>query len=172
MATKKKFYNIVIRETIDYPVRIEATTGKEAKAIAETIKINDKKTIRNKEIISERKYRTERQNKALHLWLGWYAKELQEKGVTVREIIDYSQKRGYEMFPTLNFLKEYVWKRIQKKAFGYKSTTKLDRHEEIKQVQMYFEKLMIDIGDIEPIIWPDKQIKYYEQYEAKKQKNI
>lgn len=78
--------------------------------------------------------RTQNQNSALHLYLTWVARELQNQGQTLQDVVKAIKK--VEIVPTKNNLKEVVWKEIQKVVTGKESTTKLTKHEvtEVYQV--------------------------------------
>lgn len=75
--------------------------------------------------------RTEVQNKALHKYLELVAKELENQGQTMRDVL--WRGRYLEVPPTKHSIKEMVWKPIQNATLGKKSTTELTT-KEINQV--------------------------------------
>lgn len=73
------------------------------------------------------KQRTNQQSKALHLYLSMVARELQNQGQTMQDVVLAVKK--VEIIPTTQNLKEMVWREIQKVVTGKESTTFLDKHE-------------------------------------------
>lgn len=73
------------------------------------------------------KQRTEQQNKAIHLYLTWVARELQNQGQTMQNVVKAITK--VEITPTMQNIKELVWREIQKTMFEKESTTFLTKHE-------------------------------------------
>jgi hypothetical protein len=73
------------------------------------------------------KQRTEQQNKSIHLYLTWVARELQNQGQTLQNVVSKINK--VEIVPTMYNLKEVVWREIQKSHLGKESTTLLTKHE-------------------------------------------
>ncbi len=73
------------------------------------------------------KQRTENQNRAIHLYLTWVARELQNQGQTMQQVVKKIDK--VEITPTMQNVKEIVWREIQKTMFKKDSTTFLTKHE-------------------------------------------
>ena len=75
-------------------------------------------------------HRTEAQNNALHLLFTQLAEALNEKGFDMRTLI----RQEVEISWTPWTVKEYLWRPLQKVLTGKKSTTKLDKTEEINLI--------------------------------------
>ena len=71
--------------------------------------------------------RTNPQNRALHLYLEMVARELQNQGQTLQNVVKCIEK--VEIIPTGKNLKEVVWREIQKALLHKESTTELTKHE-------------------------------------------
>jgi hypothetical protein len=74
--------------------------------------------------------RTEAQNRALHLWMTMLSDEMLSHGLDMKAVL----KKDFEFSPTPFAIKEYIWRPTQQAMFGKKSTTKLDKLEEINQI--------------------------------------
>ena len=84
--------------------------------------------------------RTEQQNKALHLFFTQLAEELNEKGMDMRKLI----RPEVEISWTTYSVKEYLWKPIQKILTGKKSTTKLDKTQEINLIYDNLNRIIVE----------------------------
>lgn len=73
------------------------------------------------------KQRTELQNRAIHLYLTWVARELQNQGQTMQNVVKAVTK--VEITPTMQNVKEMVWREIQKTMFKKESSAMLTKHE-------------------------------------------
>lgn len=71
--------------------------------------------------------RSSQQNRALHLWLGQLAKALQDKGVTLQDVV--KEIRKTEIQPTMENLKEVVWRPMQLALTAKESSTQLTKPE-------------------------------------------
>ena len=80
----------------------------------------------DKDIINQ-KQRTELQNRAIHLYLTWVARELSNQGQTMQNVVKAITK--VEITPTMQNVKEMIWREIQKTMFKKESTTFLTKHE-------------------------------------------
>ena len=71
--------------------------------------------------------RTSKQNRALHLYCGFIARELNELGIQYQ----YTGISGktFELRYTPDLVKEYVWRPIQVALFKKKSTTRITTKE-------------------------------------------
>lgn len=69
----------------------------------------------------EMKKRTQRQNRALHVYFQLLADELNDAGLDMREVL----KPGVDINWTLETVKEYLWRPIQMIQLKKKSTTDL-----------------------------------------------
>ena len=73
------------------------------------------------------KQRTDLQNRALHLYLTWVARELSNQGQTMQNVVKKITK--VEITPTMQNVKEMIWREIQKTMFKKESTTFLNKQE-------------------------------------------
>jgi 6-pyruvoyl-tetrahydropterin synthase len=80
----------------------------------------------DKDLINQ-KQRTELQNRAIHLYLTWVAQELANQGQTMQDVVKKINK--VEITPTMQNVKEIIWREIQKAMFKKDSTTFLTKHE-------------------------------------------
>ena len=69
--------------------------------------------------------RTDNQNRAIHLYLELLARQLNENGHTLQDVVERIRKA--EIIATKENLKEVVWKPMQKALYGLESTKDLDR---------------------------------------------
>jgi hypothetical protein len=122
---------------------IETNTTPLAKAIQEQLKKYPKAEIR-----PIRSTRTEAQNRALHLFFTQLADELNEKGFDMRTLI----RQEVEISWTPYSIKEYLWKPLQKALTGKKSTTQLDKYQEINLIYDNLNRIIIDRtqGEVTP----------------------
>ena len=86
------------------------------------LKVQDCKPIKSNRTIS--------QNAALHLYLTQWAELLNEHGIDMKMIL----KPDAKIPPTMQLLKDEVWRKIQRAMFGHKSTVELDKTEEINKI--------------------------------------
>ena len=104
--------------------------------------------------------RTLQQNKALHKYCDLLAKELNNSGLTVQKFLE----KAVELNLNTRTVKELIWKPIQEALLGKKSTTELDKVEDIDEIWehinrhigtewgLYVEWPHNDPGDMAPII--------------------
>jgi len=74
---------------------------------------------------------TRQQQKALHVWYGLLADELNRNGKSMALVL---QKFVLDVPATKYTIKELVWKPLQQAMFGKESTTQLLKKQEIDQV--------------------------------------
>jgi hypothetical protein len=113
----------------------------------------------------EGKPRTQAQNSSLHLWLTMVASELDRNGFTLQNVIAAIKKA--EIRPTMDNLKECLWRPYQIAALGKKSTTQLEKLE----VDVVYEGLNKFLGehfDGMHIPWPSEENKGNDRLEAMK----
>jgi hypothetical protein len=84
--------------------------------------------------------RTELQNNSLHLWLTQLSDEFNEKDIDMRLLI----REDIKIPASMMFLKEYVWKPVQKALFGKKSTTQLFKTKEIDQIVDIINRAVVE----------------------------
>jgi len=75
----------------------------------------------------KRTTRTSQQNRALHLWLGNVAKALQDQGITLQDVV--KEIRKAEIQPTMENLKETMWRPMQQALFKKDSSMQLSKAE-------------------------------------------
>lgn len=103
-----------------------------------------------KEFIVELKPKGKRsnsQNSSIHLYLTHRAETLADKGHTIQDVV--RAIRRAQIIPTMELLKEIVWKGIQWVMFRKKSTTQLDKLEVDKVYETcehFFQKEFPDTG--------------------------
>lgn len=97
-------------------------------------------------------HRTLQQNAALHLFFTQLAEELNEKGFDMRTLI----RPEIELSWTPYNVKQYLWKPLQEKLLGKKSTTKLNKTEDINLVYDNLNRILIERtkGEINFIPFP------------------
>src|SRR3990167_10032285 len=88
------------------------------------------------------KKRTEAQNRALHLYFEMIAGALNQEGLDVRVVLQVIAEKGVDMMWSKELVKELLWRRIQKKYLGKKSTTELDSTGEITQIYDMLNKFL------------------------------
>jgi len=131
-TTKKRIFEVKIL------IEVESETLKDGMLKAkETIKQLGLKPEDIKPVISAR---TEQQNRALHLFFSKLADELNEKGLDMRTLI----RQEVELSWTPYNIKEYLWRPLQKVLTGKKSTTKLDKIEEINLIYENLNRILIE----------------------------
>ena len=74
--------------------------------------------------------RTTDQNKALHLWFRLVAEELNNAGFTVNHVL----AKKIELNWNERLVKEILWRELQERLLGKKSTTELEKHMDIDAV--------------------------------------
>jgi len=142
----KKQYAITI------VVENEATTIKEgmqeAKKTIEGIglKVFDVKPLKSQ--------RTKKQNKALHRLFTQLAEEMAEKGIDMRTFIQVPVSF------TPYSIKEYLWKPLQRVMLGKRSTTQLDKTEDINKIYDNLNRIIVERtkGEIEMPPFPSLEI--------------
>lgn len=105
------------------------------------------------------KQRTELQNNAIHLYLEWVARELQNQGQTMQDVVE--KINFAEITPSKNAVKEMIWRPIQETVVNKKSTTELTKNEvnEVYEIISMFlsKQFRIDLpfpnddGDFAPL---------------------
>lgn len=80
---------------------------------------------REVEIKLVKNVRSNRQNNALHLYLSKWAELLNENGIGMKMIV----RNDFDIPPTMELLKENVWRKIQISMFNKHSTTELSTDE-------------------------------------------
>lgn len=105
------------------------------KAFAEFLQKNDKKSLWA-EFHRETGIRTDNQNRALHLYFTHLAKELNDAGYTVQLVL----KQKIDLDWTPQSVKELLWRPAQTAITGKKSTTLLDKVEDITTVWEFLNR--------------------------------
>ena len=94
-------------------------------------------------IEKKRNKRTHSQNNAMHLYFTHLAQELNGAGYTVRKFLAM-YKVDLEWTP--HAVKELIWRAIQVALFGKKSTTELNKQEEIDAIYEHVNRFTAQIG--------------------------
>lgn len=99
--------------------------------------------------------RTDKQNKALHLYFSLLANKLQDAGVDMRQMI----RQEVPITPTAHLLKETVWRPLQKALFGKKSTRELST-KDIDKIYAIMDKVIAERTGVR-IEFPSQDSLYY-----------
>ena len=99
---------------------------------------------------SEKK-RSLRQNAALHLWFQQLSDTFNQDGIDMRAFL----KANVDIYWTPYGVKEYIWKVVQKQAFGDDSTTKLTTDKINKIVDFINKHIGEKYGIFIP--WPSEE---------------
>lgn len=97
-----------------------------------------------------KKYRTAKQNDALHLYFEMIAQALNGEGLDVRLVLNVISEKGIDMIWSKELVKELLWRPIQKKWVGKHSTTELDSIGEITQIYDMLNKFLAENFFISP----------------------
>lgn len=114
-----------------------------------------KKQLKGWEVVSVKPVisrRTSQQNAALHLFFTQLSEELNDKGMDMRKLI--RQEIGLSWTPYN--VKTYLWRPVQKALTGKKSTTKLDKTQEINLIYDNLNRIIIERtkGEIDFPLFP------------------
>jgi hypothetical protein len=82
------------------------------------------------------KRRTSQQNNALHLWFSWVARELNEAGYSVKVVLS----KKLEVDWNTELVKEILWRTAQRSITSKKSTTELNKMEEIDLIYNHLNR--------------------------------
>lgn len=104
--------------------------------------------------------RTGLQNSAIHLYLEWLAKALNDAGWDMTATMNKLSKKATIPWSLLS-IKERLWRPVQLNTFGHESTTKLDTD----QVGAVYEALNLVTSERlgVSVSFPDKFMKMYEE---------
>ena len=105
------------------------------------------------QIKRERGVRTDNQNRSLHLWLTMLAKELNASGNSVQIVL--KEKIDIDWTPEL--CKELLWRTAQLAITGKRSTTQLDKVEDIGLVHDHLTRHLGEKFGLEYIPWPSEE---------------
>jgi len=94
--------------------------------------------------------RTDRQNRALHLWLTMLADALNAAGLDQRKVLKPSVSIPW----TPEAAKEQLWRPIQEAMFGKRSTTELARGEVGRVEEVLTRHLAQSLEGFEAPDWP------------------
>jgi len=106
---------------------------------AEFLKKNDKKTLWA-DFHRTTGVRTIQQNKALHKYFELLAKEMNDAGYTVQLVL----KEKVDLDWDASKIKELIWRPAQEAITGKKSTTQLDK---VEDITLIFEHLTRHLGE-------------------------
>jgi hypothetical protein len=89
-----------------------------------------------------RSKRTDKQNASLHLFFEQVAQALNEQGYDVRIVTQVIAEKGVDFLWSKELVKEILWRNIQKKYLGKKSTTELDSVGDITEIYEMLNKFL------------------------------
>lgn len=89
-----------------------------------------------------RSKRTEKQNNALHKYFEQIAEALNAEGYDVRLVLQVIAEKGVDFMWSKEIVKEVLWRKVQQKYLGKKSTTELDSTGEITQIYDMLNKFL------------------------------
>jgi hypothetical protein len=119
-------------------LEVDSTTVKEGLAVAkQTISALGLKAVDIKPVLSSR---TLSQNSALHLFFTQLAQELNNHGLDMRHLIRQEVEISWNAYS----VKEYLWKPLQKVITGKKSTTKLNKSQEINIIYDNLNRIIVE----------------------------
>lgn len=95
-----------------------------------------------------KKSRTDRQNRALHLYFSLLSEALNKDGFDMRAVI----KEDIDIYWTPQNIKEYLWRPVQKQLFNKRSTTELTT-DELDKIYEIINKVIGERAGIY-IPWP------------------
>lgn len=157
-----KTHNIVLRRTFEYGVEIEAMTKREAMEKAKSLQVEKTKWVeKEKEYLHENKYRTEQQNKAMHKYFTLASDELNDKGITLTQLLEIIISK-VQLMITPNVIKEQVWKPIQKALSGTESTRAIRKDGDIDKVYDSVNKALSEQLQCY-IPFPSREMQHYEK---------
>lgn len=102
----------------------------------------------------EKGIRTLPQNDSLHLWCEQVAKELNEKGLSVQELL----KKTVEIDWNGKRVKEIIWRSVQEAITGKKSTTELNNTDEINTIYEHLNRFLAEKCDGIHVPFPNKDL--------------
>lgn len=107
------------------------------------------------EIKRETGRRTASQNNSIHLYLSWVARELINNGHTLQDVVEKIKRA--EITPTVENLKEVVWKPMQYAVLKTNSTRELSKTE-VNEVYEPLSMFLAKNFEID-LPFPSEQIK-------------
>ncbi len=96
------------------------------------------------------KTRTQKQNRALHVWCRHLAETLREKDIDTKTFF----KSGFEVPFTPEIVKDNIWKPVQRAVTDKEKSSKLSRSE-VSGIFDIINRLLSDKGIHVP--WPEKK---------------
>lgn len=103
--------------------------------------------------------RTGQQNRALHLWLTMLANELNEAGLSAQLVL----KEKMELIWTPAMCKELLWRPAQRALFKKKSTTQLNKQQEIDLIYNHLARHLGEKFGLEVPDFPTHELGYWEK---------
>lgn len=107
--------------------------------------------------------RTPIQNNSIHKYLELVARELENGGHTMQDVVKVITR--VEITPTKENVKEIIWREIQKALFGKKSTTELSTAEVSKVYEVMAMFLAREFGISLPFPSEENTEEYLSSYE-------
>ena len=103
--------------------------------------------------------RTQAQNNALHLFFQQLSDELNEKGITMKAVLE---NFNLEVPATKYGIKEYIWRPLQESMLGKKSTKDLLKKKEIDMIWDSLNKFFAEQMKLQIPPFPSYESKMYE----------
>lgn len=113
--------------------------------------------------------RSAKQNSSIHLWLTMVAEELDRHGFTIQNVV--AKIRRAEIRPTMENLKEVMWRPYQIAALKKDSTTKLNRLE-VDKVYEGLNKFLAENFDGLHVPFPSDEAKQLENLSGVKMAQV
>jgi DNA-directed RNA polymerase subunit F len=135
-----KFKDTTKKRTFTVTIIVENESDTLAEGLKSAKKSIESLGVKVHDIKPSKSLRTLNQNNALHLLFKQLAEEMVEKGIDMKQVL----KDGFDFPATPYNIKEFMWKPTQRLLFGKKSTTQLDKTEEINKVYDVVNKLLIE----------------------------
>ena len=99
--------------------------------------------------------RTGQQNKALHKFFSMLSETLNMSGLEMKGVL----RPETEIWWTMDSVKEYLWRPLQKAMFGKESTTELEKQVEIDKIHEQLMHLLGEKHGVEYIPFPHEEKK-------------
>jgi len=87
--------------------------------------------------------RTDQQNRALHLYFEMVAKELNDAGYSMEQVLD---NFTMELEWTKESVKEILWRTAQRRLLGKQSTKELNKQEDITRTYEAVNRFLAKLG--------------------------
>lgn len=103
--------------------------------------------------------RTSQQNRAMHKFYGMLATVLNDAGLDQRKVLNPSISIPW----TPESIKENLWRPVQQAMYNKRSTTELNKQEEINAIHEVLMRHLAEKFHIEHIQFPSHEIGYWDK---------